>query len=253
METSSKISAVAITLNEAANIDAYIKSLWFADEIIIVDSFSTDDTVERASKYDKVSVYQRKFDNFSAQKNYAISLTKNDWVTFFDLDEEITDALAKEIVEVSKNPKAIGYFVKRDYHFMGKRIKYSGFQSDKVIRFFNKKYCQYNANLVHETIDANGPTAMLKNTSPHYTYQSFDHYLGKLHKYSTLQAQMLYEKGKKPTYYHFFFRPLYRFWHQYIVRLGILDGKEGFILASINAFSVFKRYAKLLLLYRKIE
>lgn len=253
MESPTKISAVAITLNEAANIDRYIKDLWFADEIIIVDSFSTDDTVALASKHKNVTVYQRVFDNFSAQKNYAISLTKNDWVTFFDLDEKVTDALAKEIVEVSKNPKAIAYFVKREYHFMGKKIKYSGFQSDRVIRFFNKNHCSYNGNLVHETIDAEGKTAHLKNESPHYTYQSFDHYLGKLHQYSSLQAQMLYEKGKKPTFYHFAFRPFYRFWHQYFIRLGILDGKEGFILASINAFSVFKRYAKLLLLHRKIE
>lgn len=253
MENPAKISALAITLNEAQNIEAYIKSLWFADEIIIVDSFSTDSTVELASKYAKVKVLQRPFDNFSAQKNFAISQAKNDWVTFFDLDEEITESLAKEILKVSEKPKAIAYFVKRDYNFMGKRIKYSGFQSDYVIRFFNKNYCQYNSNLVHETIEAKGKTAKLTQSSPHHTYKSFDHYTGKLHQYSELQAKMLYEDGKKPNLYHFLFRPFYRFWHQYLIRLGILDGKEGFILAYINAFSVFKRYVNLWLLYRKIE
>ncbi len=253
MENPIKITALAITLNEAHNIEGYIKSHWFVDEIIIVDSFSTDDTVALALKYDKVTVYQRVFDNFSAQKNFAISKANNDWVTFFDLDEEVTELLAKEILEVSRKPKAIAYFVKRNYNFMGKRIKYSGFQTDYVIRFFNKNHCRYNSNLVHETIEADGITAKLKNTSPHYTYQSFDHYTGKLHHYSELQAQMLYEKGKKPNLYHFLFRPWYRFWHQYIVRLGILDGKEGFILAYVSAFSVFKRYVNLWLLYRKIE
>ncbi len=253
MENPIKISALAITLNEAQNIEGYLKRLWFADEIIIVDSFSTDNTVALASKHERVTVYQREFDNFSAQKNFAISKAKNTWVTFFDLDEEVTMPLAKEILNMAKRPKAIAYFVKRDYNFMGKRIKYSGFQTDYVIRFFNKDHCQYNSNLVHETIVADGKTAKLKNTSPHYTYKSFDHYTGKLHQYSELQAQMLYKKGKKPNVYHFFFRPWYRFWHQYIIRLGVLDGKEGFILAYVSAFSVFKRYVNLWLLYRKID
>lgn len=248
-----KISAVAITLNEAEHIDTYIKSLWFADEIIIVDSYSSDQTVARASEHEKVVVYQRKFDNFSAQKNFAISKASYDWITFFDLDEGIPRALAEEIVAVSKNPEAVAYYVKRDYYFMGKRIRYSGFQTDYVIRFFNKNYCRYNANLVHETIEARGKTARLKNTSPHYTYKNFDHYTGKLHQYSRLQAVMLYRRGKKPNVYHFFFRPWYRFWHQYIIRLGILDGKEGFILAYVNAFAVFKRYADLWLLRRKTD
>ena len=107
MENPVKITALAITLNEAANIEGYLKSLWFADEIVIVDSFSSDETVALASKNEKVTVYQRAFDNFSAQKNFAISKAKNDWVTFFDLDEEITPALTDEILEKFKNPKAI--------------------------------------------------------------------------------------------------------------------------------------------------
>lgn len=250
---SHKISALAITLNEEENIERYIQNLWFADEIIIVDSYSTDRTVALAQQFPNVQVHLRKFDNFSAQKNYAISLAKNDWIAFFDLDEEVTQGLAKEILSVVTHPKKIAYFVKRDYHFMGKQIKYSGFQSDYVIRIFDKNFCRYNDNLVHETIVANGPTGKLKHASPHFTYKSLDHYTGKLHQYSSLQAKMLYEKGKKPNLYHFLFRPFYRFWYQYLIRLGILDGKEGFVLAYINAFSVYKRYVNLWLLYRKLD
>ena len=253
MEKPVKISAIAITLNEAHNIEAYLKSLWFADEIIIVDSFSSDETVALASKHEKVTVYKRAFDNFSAQKNFAISKATNDWVTFFDLDEEITPALANELVEIANNPDAIAYFVKRDFYFMGKRIKYSGLQNDYVVRFFNKNHCRYNANLVHETLLTEGKTERLKNTLPHHTYKSFDDYTAKAHRYSALQAEMLYKKGKRPNYYHFLFRPCYRFWNQFIFRLGILDGKEGFILAYVSAFSVFKRYVNLWLLYRKID
>ncbi len=253
MENTTKISALAITLNEAEVIEGFISSLWFADEIIIVDSFSTDKTVELASKFDKVKVLLRKFDNFSDQKNYAIAQAKNDWVVFFDPDEEVTKSMGEEILVVLEHPKAIAYYVKRELYFMGKRIKYSGFQTDWVIRVFNKKQCRYNGNLVHETLDANGPTEKLQTRLPHHTYKSFDNYTGKLHRYSALQARMLYDKKKKPTLFHFLFRPFYRFWHQYLLRLGILDGKEGFILAYINAFSVFKRYVNLWLLYRKIN
>lgn len=253
LENSAKITAIGITLNEADTIEGYLQSLWFAEEIILVDSFSTDYTVQLASKHDKTTVYQRKFDNFSAQKNFALSKATNDWVVFFDLDEEVTKDLANEILATVSNPKAIAYFVKRDLYFMGKRLRYSGFQTDWIIRLYNKNHCTYNDNLVHETLEAKGKTGRLKSTLPHHTYKSFDDYTAKLHQYSALQAKMLYDKKKKPTLFHFIFRPLYRFWHQYLIRLGILDGKEGFILAYINAFSVFKRYVNLWLLYRKID
>jgi glycosyltransferase involved in cell wall biosynthesis len=253
LKNSVGISALAITLNEARRVEKYINSLWFADEIIIVDSFSDDDTVALASQFENVKVYQREFDNFSSQKNFALSKAKNDWVTFFDLDEEVTESLAREVVEIfHSSEKAIAYSVRRNLIFMGKKLRYSGFQTDWVVRFFNKEHCRYD-NLVHETLIVDGKTKKLKNRLPHHTYTGFDNYTKKLHQYSALQAKMLYQRKKRPNLYHFLFRPFYRFWHQYIIRLGILDGKEGFILAYINAFSVFKRYVNLWLLYRKID
>lgn len=253
MENTIKISALCITLNEADNILDYINSLWFADEIIIVDSNSTDDTLAIASRFEKVSAYKRDFDNFSAQKNFALSKAKNDWIVFFDLDEEITMAISEEIVDLyNSRSNIVAYKVKRYIIFMGKKIRYSGFQTDYVIRFFNKNHCSYK-NLVHETLEVRGKTSLLKNRLPHHTYSTFDDYSKKLHQYSALQAKMLFEKNKRPTLFQFLFRPFYRFWHQYLIRLGILDGKEGFILAYINAFSVFKRYVNLWLLYRKIN
>lgn len=253
MENSLKISAIAITLNEAKAMEGFLQSLDFADEIIIVDSFSSDETVTIASKHEKVTVFQRKFDNFSAQKNFAISKASNNWIVFFDLDEEITKALSEEIVKTLQHPKAHAYFVKRDFYFMNRRIKYSGMQNDFVIRVFNKKYCKYNSNLVHETLEVEGETAHLKNRLPHYTYKSFDAYTQKLHAYSALQAKMLYKKKKEANWYHFLVRPWWRFNHQYFIRLGILDGKEGFILAYTSAFATFKRYVNLWMLYRKID
>ncbi len=247
------ISAVCITLNEEQWIKRYIESLWFVDEIILVDSFSTDNTVEIASQYDQVKVFQRKFDNFSAQKNFALSKAKHAWVTFFDLDEEIPEPLVKEIIYTfESSPKEVAFLVKRNIIFMGKALRYSGFQTDWVVRFFNKENCTYN-NLVHERLDCNGNTGKFKTLVPHHSYKSFDDYTKKLYQYSSLQAQMLFDKGKKATYFHFLFRPAYRFWHQYLIRLGVLDGKEGFILAFINAYSVFRRYVTLYLLNRGIK
>lgn len=247
------ISALAITYNEASNIERYIKSLAFADEIIIVDSYSTDNT-EAIAKQHGVTFVKRKFDNFSAQKNYAISLAKNDWVVFFDLDEVIPNALAEEIQQkVKQNITEKAFKVKRNLYFMDKRIKYSGFQTDYSIRLFDKNYCKYGNSPVHETIETTEKIGVLKYAIEHQSYRGFDHYNQKLSHYSRLQAETLHKKNVRPNMYHFLFRPLYRFFHQYFVRLGILDGKEGFILSYVHAFSVFKRYIQLWTMYRKIK
>lgn len=247
------ISAVAITYNESQNIERYIKSLSFADEIIIVDSHSTDNTVSLAESLG-AKVIQRTFENFSDQKNFALTLAKHDWVTFFDLDELINSGLADEIISTVKNePKFQAYEVKRNFHFMGKRIKHSGFQTDKVARLFNKNYCHYNSNLVHETLVCEGSTGVLNQPLEHYGYQGFDHYNNKLTQYSDLQAKDLYQKNVRPNLYHFLFKPWYKFVQNYVFRLGFLDGKEGFILCYVNAFAVFKRYIKLWLMYRHLN
>ncbi|WP_055448896.1 glycosyltransferase family 2 protein [Lacinutrix mariniflava] len=247
------ISALAITYNEESHIESYIESLSFADEIIIVDSFSTDNTVALAKKHD-VTIIQRKFVNFSDQKNFAISLAKNDWVTFFDLDEKISPELINEIVTTvkSKNPLK-AYNIKRSFNFMGKRIKYSGFQTDVAVRLFNKNYCKYNGKAVHESIETSEKVGLLKHALDHQTYKTFDIYNQKLNQYSKLQAEELYKKNVRPNLYHFLFRPWYRFMHQYFIRLGFMDGKEGFIISYVHAFSVYKRYIQLWAMYRNIE
>ena len=250
---STKISALAITFNEEDNVKNYVQSLAFADEIIFIDSKSTDKTVQIAKELG-VTVIEKEFSNFSDQRNFAISKAKNDWVVFFDLDEIITKELEKEIFNNVKNPESkVAFFVKRKFFFMGKKIKFGGWQQDKAVRLFNKNFCQYNGNLVHEEIKAGGKIGVLKNGLNHYSYKNFDNYNDKLNLYSKLQAENLYIKKLKPNAYHLFFRPLYRFLWQYIFRMGILDGKEGFILAYIHSFSVFKRYLQLWMMYRKID
>ncbi|OCB78796.1 glycosyl transferase family 2 [Flavobacterium crassostreae] len=248
-----KITALAITFNEEENIQRYVSSLAFADEIIFVDSNSTDNTAAIAQKMG-VTVFRRDFDSFSKQRNFALKKATNDWIVFFDLDEIITASLEKEIITAITNPKEfVAFTIKRNLFFMGKKIRYGGWQTDKVIRVFNKKYCQYNGNLVHESIATNGAVGRLKESANHYSYKSFDNYNAKLNLYSKLQAEGLYIKKTKPNGYHFFIRPSYRFLWQYLYRLGFLDGKEGFILAYIHSFAVLKRYLQLWMMYRKIE
>ncbi len=248
-----KITALAITYNEEENVERYFESLSFADEIIFVDSQSTDKTIEIAERLG-VKVIQRKFDDFSNQRNFAIEQASNDWILFFDLDEIISKDLEIEIKSILKKPNdKVAFYIRRKFYFMGKLIKYGGWQNDKAIRLFNKHHCRYNGNLVHELVQSTGKTGILKNKLDHYSYKNFDNYNDKLNLYSKLQAENLFLLKQKPNLYHFFIRPTYRFLWQYIFRLGLLDGKTGFILAYIHSFSVFKRYLQLWMMYRKIE
>ena len=143
-----KITALAITLNEEDNVKRYIQSLSFADEIIFIDSNSTDATVAIAKELG-VKVIQRNFDDFSKQRNFAVEQAKNDWIIFFDLDEIITPELGKEIIAVTASQNKItAFYVKSNFHFMGKEIKYGGWKSKKSIRVFNKQFSNTNENLI---------------------------------------------------------------------------------------------------------
>jgi glycosyltransferase involved in cell wall biosynthesis len=248
-----KITALAITLNEEENVKRYVQSLSFADEIIFIDSNSTDATVALAKELG-VTVIQRPFDDFSTQRNFALQQAKNDWIVFFDLDEHITPELEKEITAVTTSPNdCVAFYVQRNFYFFQKKIKFGGWQTDKAIRIFNKNNCSYNGDLVDETITSDGKIGVLKNCADHYSYKNFDHYNNKLNLQSQLQAKSLYLKNKRPNLYHFFIRPYFHFWWQYACRLGFLDAKEGFILTYLHSFSVFKRYLQLWMMYRKLE
>lgn len=238
-----KISALLITYNEERNIQKFLDEAWYADEIIIVDSESTDRTPEIAKKHPKVKFITRKFDNFTAQKNFTIEQARNEWVTFYDADERIPKALVFEMLDEIEKDRADAFFVYRRFYFMDKYIKRSGWQNDKAIRLFKKSKNRYGeGRLVHELIDCKGTVRMLDNRLDHYSYSSIEEYDRKLTQYSLLRAKELFARGLKPNAFHFWIKPWYRFVHHYIMRLGILDGGEGYIISKIHAHSVFKRY-----------
>lgn len=239
-----KISALLITYNEEKNIKRFLEDADYADEIIIVDSYSTDRTLQIASSFPKVKILQREFTNFSEQKNFAINQASNEWITFFDADEHIPTNLKEEILNtVESNTAADAYYIYRRFYFKNKRLNYSGMQNDKAIRLFRKSKNRYKNNrLVHELIECDGLISKLKSKLDHFTYSSSEEYRKKLTSYSKLRAQELRMKNLKPNFFHFQVKPAYRFFNHYIIKLGFLDGREGYIVSKLHAESVKKRY-----------
>lgn len=239
-----KISALLITFNEERNIKRFLEDSVYADEIIVVDSYSTDKTVEIAKTFPKVKVFQREFKNFTDQKNFAIEQASYEWITFFDADEHIPIKLREELVGIINSGEALdAYYVGRRFFFKNKLLNFSGMQNDKAIRLFKKSKNRYkNGRLVHELIHCDGPIGKLKNKLDHYTYNSSDEYRRKLTSYSKLRAKELELKNLKPNFFHFKIKPAYRFFNHYIIRLGFLDGREGYVVSKLHAESVYKRY-----------
>ncbi len=248
-----KITAIIPTLNEEDNIVKAIESVQFADEIIVIDSYSTDKTIELAKNYE-VRILQRKFDDFSTQKNYAIDKATHQWIYILDADERVSAALENEILEAVKNPKDyVGYYVKRIFYFMGKKVKFSGHRRDRVVRLFLKEHCRYNGNLVHEVIKAKGKLGVFDSKIDHYSYKNFDHYLDKLNKYAWLQAVQFNEKTGTLTPFHFVIKPSWRFLKHCIIQGGFRDGLVGLVLSYTHSYSVFMRYVKMWLLRKNLK
>ncbi|MRH98904.1 glycosyltransferase [Kriegella sp. EG-1] len=237
-----------ITYNEIEHIAEVIENLSFADEIIIVDSFSTDGTIECIEKHKNVKLIKRPFKNFTDQKSFALEQASNDWVLFMDADERVTNNLKHEIIDTINNKEktASAYFFYRTFMFEDKVLKYSGWQTDKNYRLFRKSKAQFTQDrIVHETLIVDGKSDNLHYKLIHYSYKNYDEYKSKMIKYGKMKALEESSKSYSPNIYHFVFRPLYKFVYHYIFRLGILDGKKGLIICYLNAYGVYARYKEL--------
>lgn len=244
-----KLTAIIPAGNEIHNIESAIASVNFADEILVVDSYSQDGTYEKSVELaDKV--IRREYINSASQKNWAIPQAKHEWILLIDADERVTPELKDEILKVLENdsPDHVAYWIGRNNHFMGEKVKYSGWRNDKVIRLFKRDLCKYEEKRVHAEIIANGSVGMLHNKMFHNTYISLDNYLEKMNRYAWLQAQDYNKKTGPLTPYHFIIKPLWRFFKHYVIQLGFLDGLVGFTIASIQIYVVFMRYVKIWLL-----
>jgi glycosyltransferase involved in cell wall biosynthesis len=241
-----KITAIIPTKNEEHNIEGVLQSVSFADEIMVVDSFSTDRTVELARKYTDF-ILQREYNYSASQKNWAIPQASNEWILLVDSDERITPSLREEIRGVlEEGTDKSAFTIHRINYFMGKPIKYSGWQNDRVTRLFKRDACRYEDKFVHAEIVTQGGVGKLKNSMLHHTYTNLKSFLEKMDRYATWSAYDRQHKVKNVNFFHLSMKPGYRFVNDYIFRLGILDGRRGFILSVISAYSVFLRYVKLM-------
>ena len=242
-----KLSAVFITYNEIIHIDEVLTNVQFADEIIVVDSFSTDGTVERIKKRPKVTLIQRPFVNYTDQKSYAMSLASNDWVLFMDADERLTDRLKNEVLKtINGDASAVAYYFYRTFMFKQKVLRFSGWQSDKNFRLFRKSKVAFTKErIVHETLIVDGPIDSLKHELIHFSYKNYEDYKGKMITYGKMKAQEELSKDYDPNAYHFIFRTAYKFLNHYIFRFGFLDGKRGITISYLNALGVYSRYKEL--------
>ncbi|HET8736010.1 MAG TPA: glycosyltransferase family 2 protein [Pricia sp.] len=243
-----KLTALLITYNEMFHIDAVLDNISFADEIIVVDSHSTDGTAEKVRERAHVKLIQRPFTDFTDQKSFALQQASHDWILFLDADERVTEPLKKEIIRTVnlENPPANAYYFRRTFMFKDEVLHFSGWQSDKNYRLFRKSKVYFSEErIVHETLVINGKSGILKNKLIHYSYKSYEDYKNKMIKYGQMKAFEELDKDYTPNLYHFWFRPFYKFVNHYFLRLGILDGKKGIIICYLNALGVHARYKEL--------
>jgi glycosyltransferase involved in cell wall biosynthesis len=244
-----KLTAIIPTGNELHNIEAVIASVDFADEILVVDSLSTDGTYEKAQELG-ARVIKRAYEYPASQKNWAIPQAKHEWILLVDADERVTPELKVEIIETLKNPpeNIVAFWIGRNNHFMGERVHYSGWRNDSVIRLFKRDFCKYQDKHVHEEIIANGNVGKLEQKLFHNTYISFDKYLEKMNRYAWWQAKDYDKKTGNLTPYHFIIKPFWGFFKHYILQSGFRDGVVGLTIGYIQGYVVFMRYVKLWLL-----
>ncbi|MEG0848946.1 MAG: glycosyltransferase family 2 protein [Flavobacterium sp.] len=242
-----KLSVLIITLNEERYIKSLLEDIDFADQIIVIDSYSTDKTVAIVKSFPNVKLIQNHFTNYTAQRNFALDQARNSWVLFIDADERLTSELKTEIIStINNNNTASAYLIYRTFMFKNKPLNFSGWQTDKIFRLFKKSDCRYNAErMVHEKLIVNGKTSILKNKIIHFSYTSYQDYKSKMYNYGILKANEKLKKGQKSSYILMILHPLYTFLYQFLIRLGFLDGINGVTICYLNAYSVFVRYKKL--------
>lgn len=244
------LSVIIITKNEARHIAACLQSVRFASEIIVLDSGSTDGTIEIARQHGAVVHQSTDWPGFGPQKNRALDAATQDWVLSIDADERVTPELKQEIIETLATPTCDGYFIPRLSELCGQPIRHSGWWPDHVLRLFRRQKGRFTEVPVHERVEINGPTAKLNACLLHYPYESLEALIQKMNRYSSDAAQMMFAKGKRAGVLSMVGHSVWTFVRIYLLRRGFLDGRYGFVLAVTAAAGSFFRYSKLMMLCR---
>ncbi len=240
-----KITAVILTFNEEKNIDRCLRSLQkVADEIIVVDSYSTDRTKEICEAYPSVRFLQQAWLGFGPQKNWGNDQASYDYILSLDADEALSEELAAAILRVKQESLKGCYSLDRLNYYYGKFLKHGLEYPDRKPRLFNRTTARWNTSPVHEELDGASHPVLLNGYLHHYTYHSVTGHLEKTDRYSTLAAKGYLDRGKKPAGLKLVFSPLFTFINAYILRAGFLDGKHGLVVACMRSFGAFLKYAK---------
>ena len=239
-----KISATIITYNEERNIPRAIESLRCADEIIVVDSGSSDRTVEIAEKLG-ARVVESAWPGYANQKNLAAERAAHDWILSLDADESLSEALEAEIWRLKKiGPQFDAYTMPRMAQYLGRWIRHSGWYPDRKVRLYHRRKATWVGAYVHESVTVNGAVGHLESNLLHFTCESLSEHLRTMDRYTTLAAEQLLASREKVTWSRLLFQPPWAFFHTYIVQLGFLDGMEGLAIANMAALYNFLKYAK---------
>ena len=239
------LSVTIITLNEAAHIGAAIDSASFADEVVVVDAGSTDDTVAIA-RAKGVRVETRDWTGWVDQKNFAAGLASHDWILSIDADERVTPALEAEIKALlASEPPVRGYRVPRVTFHLGRWIRTTDFYPDFQTRLYDRRAARWRGRYVHESVSVDGAIGQLANELQHYSYRDLRDHLDRINHYTTLAARQMYENGRRSGPLHLLLHPPAAFLRNYVLRRGFLDGTAGLTLSAVNAYAVFLKFAKL--------
>ncbi len=238
-----QVSVIIIAKNEESNIGRCLESVVWAQEVVLVDSGSTDATLQIAARFTNTKVVQAEWMGYSENKSLAVSHSSHNWILWVDADEEVTTGLQREILSLPESAPKVAYEIERQNHFMGQRVKYSGWGNEYIVRLFHKQHCYFDGSKVHEKVVINGAKGKLKNKLVHYTYRDLHTFMRKFDYYATQFA--LEKKGKKVTSFHLVVKPLVRFIKHYFVQKGFLDGRVGLVISVLSLYSVFLKYLKL--------
>lgn len=246
------LGVALIALNAAPRLAQCLDALAFADQIVLIDGGSRDGTAEIARAHGARVIVETDWPGFGPQKNRALDALDTDWILSIDTDEVVTPELAQSIRQALAAPQASIYAVDRLSSFCGRWIRHSGWYPDWIPRLFKRGAARFSDDLVHERLVFEGPTAKLEGTLLHYSYEDFDTVLRKLDAYSSLGAQQRFQNGARSGgLARALPRGLWAFLRTYVLRLGILDGSAGFMIALFNAQTVYYRFLKLDLLVRR--
>lgn len=246
----SNYTIIIPTFNESANIEDCINSISIKPKIIVIDSFSDDDTVKISNQLG-VQVISNKFLSHGSQISHALSFAETDWIFVLDADERFSEHLCRELDKLSFSGNHNAYRIQRINYFGEIKICHGSWKKDCPLRFFNKKLCHYNNKRVHASLVCKGESGMLENELYHYSYKNIDHYLKKIGRFSRGAARDMYDIGKQTSPIEIITRSLFRFLKSYIFLRGYKDGKYGFFIALLESFYVALKYSMLLEMHIK--